>query len=117
MLGATLVSCRRVQRLPLKCTVAIAWWSAQCANVRRALCIEWFAYNDSTLSADFSVTLATELYSHATDSGNDMDFPGTNDLENVVDAPENAAVLEDLAEMVRVGWRGQRPPQLSARLN
>lgn len=38
-----------------------------------------------------------------------MDFPGTNDLDNVVDAPEYASVAKELAEMVRVGWKGQRP--------
>ena len=71
---------------------------------------EWFAYNDTSLSADFSSTIARELYSHASDSGNDMDFPGTDDLDNVVDAPEYVSVTKELAAMVRVGWKGQRPP-------
>lgn len=71
---------------------------------------EWFAFNDTSLLPEFSSTIARELYSHASDSGNDMDFPGTNDLHNVVDEPEYASVTQELAQMVRVGWKGQRPP-------
>lgn len=40
-----------------------------------------------------------------------MDFPGVKDLDNVVDSPEYASVANELAQMVREGWKQQRPPR------
>jgi arylsulfatase A-like enzyme len=72
---------------------------------------EWFAFDNATSKADMSVTLAVELYDHAADEGDDMD---AYDQVNVGGDPENAAVVKQLAQVVRDGWAKHRPPAAPA---
>ena len=58
--------------------------------------------------AEFDRTVATELYDHGADDGSDMDFL----VANVVHDPSNAAVVADMAKVVREGWKPQRPARL-----
>ena len=67
---------------------------------------EWFAFNGTQLKANFSQTLATELYSHKGDDGSDMD---RSEVENVVYDPVNAAVVAKHKKIIREGWRKQLP--------
>eukprot|EP00040_Diaphanoeca_grandis_P034611 m.215491 g.215491 ORF g.215491 m.215491 type:complete len:620 (+) comp33188_c0_seq1:219-2078(+) len=67
--------------------------------------VEWFPFNDHTLKANMNITIAKELYDHGDDAGNDMDFTESN----VVDDPNNAAVVSELALKIRQGWIAQRP--------
>jgi iduronate 2-sulfatase/deleted-in-malignant-brain-tumors protein 1 len=66
---------------------------------------EWFAYNGN--NTDMNTTLATELYDHQNDTGDDMDF---YDQINVVADPANAQVVKEHAQLVRDGWKKLRPP-------
>ena len=59
----------------------------------------------SPSKAEFDHTVATELYDHGADDGSDMDFL----VANVVHDPNNAAVVANMAKVVREGWKPQRP--------
>jgi hypothetical protein len=66
-----------------------------------------FVWNATTLRAMMDMTIATELYSHGNDLGDDFD---SSELINVVNLAANAPVVKEMASMVRAGWRQQRPP-------
>lgn len=66
---------------------------------------EWFAYDGER--TNMNTTIATELYDHQGDTGDDMDF---YDQVNVVSDPANAKVVQEHAQLVRDGWKKLRPP-------
>jgi hypothetical protein len=46
--------------------------------------------------------VARELYDHRTDPGEDV---------NIADAPENRAIVAELAKQLAAGWKGSLPPR------
>ena len=69
---------------------------------------EWYCFNRTTATPDWSDIWGTELYNHI--ESRSVVFFNDENVNSVAEQPEMKSKIEELRQMIKDGWQAALPP-------